>query len=74
MSKLTSPTRSLAMPRKVSQVKFRIDRTIRDWSTATEMCREAAAEPGYVGPSIAQMEAIGQAIAALRPALSDWIC
>jgi hypothetical protein len=37
------------------------------------MCRESAAEPGYVGPSVEEMERISRDIAAVREQLRGWI-
>jgi hypothetical protein len=61
------------MPRPVQQVKFRLNRTVSDWATSTEMVREASALPGYVGPSVEEMERIGRDIGAVREQLRDWI-
>lgn len=61
------------MPRPVQQVKFRIERVLSDWATGTELVREAAAEPGYEGPSVDEMERIGKEIGAVRAALTPWI-
>jgi hypothetical protein len=61
------------MSRPVQQTKFRIERVAGDWRDATELVRQASAETNYTGPSVEQMEAVGQAIAAVREALKDWI-
>lgn len=59
--------------RPVEKVRSGLDRVIRKWTDATELVRQAAAEPSYAGPSVEEMEAVGEAIAQMREKLRGWV-
>jgi hypothetical protein len=61
------------MARPVLQVKSRLTRVTKNWSDATELVRQAATEKNYNGPSVEEMEAVGQAIAQVRAKLRGWV-
>jgi hypothetical protein len=61
------------MTRRVQQVTWRVGQAKARWTQATEMVREAAATPGYCGPSVEQMEEVAAGIARVREAVLDWV-
>ena len=70
---LTTPMPVPPMARPVLQVKFRLTHVIRNWTDATELVRQAAAETGYIGPSVEEMEQVGRNIAQVRAKLHSWV-
>jgi hypothetical protein len=56
----------------VNQVRWRLSIVDRRWREALELMRQAAAAPDYCGPSIAAIEQIDVALAALRDQVLGW--
>jgi hypothetical protein len=53
-------------------VRFRVVRADAAWREALDLVRAAAAQPGYRGPALEDLERVGAAIAEVRGQIRNW--
>lgn len=55
-----------------NRVRYRVAIAEKSWREALELVREAAAQPGYAGPALDQLERIAAGIAEVRDQVKSW--